>query len=447
MPDLAHTRPAALPHLAHADAGTPKPAMQWDVFCRVIDNHGDLGVCWRLACHLSGLGSAVRLWVDHATDLQWMAPNGHPGVQVLPWPIDNTLAWPGQAHPVPTGLEPPPATTNALTISSIAEASRAPLHGVIETFGCELPDTVQAALAAEHPAPVWINLEYLSAEAHVERLHGLPSPVMSGPARGLQKWFFYPGFTAQTGGLLHPLPPKTFATQQTDPKALDAASAPALTSTCSDANTDGISALCDPAPAGSAQGHAPKAALRVLLFCYEPASLHTWLTAWADGPRPIALSVCAGRASRAVQAWQAQRCVKGDGALRITHLPWVSQVAFDALLAQHDLNLVRGEDSWVRAIWAGQAFMWQIYPQGDGVHHTKLGAFLRRFKAPADLVQAHQAWNADSAQASPSLSVPQLNAWREWVREVRHGLLAQPDLAQQLTAFAAAKSAEPSPQG
>ncbi len=449
MPDLAHTRPAALPHLAHADAGTPKPAMQWDVFCRVIDNHGDLGVCWRLACHLAALGSAVRLWVDQATDLQWMAPHGHPGVQVLPWPIDN--AWPGQPHPLMTPLitplAQPPNVPTALTVSASEGSSPPMLHGVIEAFGCELPDMVKTALAAERPAPVWINLEYLSAEPHVERLHGLPSPVMSGPARGLQKWFFYPGFTVQTGGLLHPLPPKTLATQQTDPKALDAASAPALTSTLSNANADGISALCHTTLEGSDHDPDARPGLRVLLFCYEPASLPTWLTAWADGSQPIDLSVCAGRASRAVQAWQDQRASAGDGALRITHLPWVSQVTFDALLAQHDLNLVRGEDSWVRAIWAGQAFMWQIYPQGDGVHHTKLGAFLSLFKAPADLVQAHQAWNADSAQAPPSLSVPQLNAWREWVRGVRQGLLAQPDLAGQLTDFAAAKSAEPSPHG
>ena len=449
MPDLAHTRPAALPHLAHADAGTPKPAMQWDVFCRVIDNHGDLGVCWRLACHLAALGSAVRLWVDQATDLQWMAPHGHPGVQVLPWPIDN--AWPGQPHPLMTPLitplAQPPNVPTALTVSASEGSSPPMLHGVIEAFGCELPDMVKTALAAERPAPVWINLEYLSAEPHVERMHGLPSPVMSGPARGLQKWFFYPGFTVQTGGLLHPLPPKTLATQQTDPKALDAASAPALTSTLSNANADGISALCHTTLEGSDHDPDARPGLRVLLFCYEPASLPTWLTAWADGSQPIDLSVCAGRASRAVQAWQDQRASAGDGALRITHLPWVSQVTFDALLAQHDLNLVRGEDSWVRAIWAGQAFMWQIYPQGDGVHHTKLGAFLSLFKAPADLVQAHQAWNADSAQAPPSLSVPQLNAWREWVRGVRQGLLAQPDLAGQLTDFAAAKNAEPSPHG
>jgi uncharacterized repeat protein (TIGR03837 family) len=399
--------------------------MLWNVFCRVIDNHGDLGVCWRLAGHLAGLGHRVRLWVDQAQDLQWMAPQGHPGVQVLPWPHGVTFHWPNPLGPTMASMDPPESADQAHGTSAATAvlASSAQVHGVIEAFGCELPHAVQAALAAERPAPVWINLEYLSAEAHVERLHGLPSPVMSGPARGLQKWFFYPGFTTQTGGLLHPFPPETFATQQPDPKALD------------------------PALVGSTHDHDAQAALRVLLFCYEPASLPTWLTAWADGPQPIALSVCAGRASRAVQAWQAQRGTQGDGALRITHLPWVSQVAFDSLLAQHDLNFVRGEDSLVRALWAGQAFVWQIYPQDDGVHHAKLAAFLGALGAPASAVHAHLAWNANASQPLPSLDAAELQSWCAWVRGVRQGLLTQPDLAQQLTAFAATKRAEPSPQG
>ena len=51
----------------------------WDIFCKVIDNHGDLGVCWRLARQLAGLGEAVRLWVDDASALAWMAPEGCAG--------------------------------------------------------------------------------------------------------------------------------------------------------------------------------------------------------------------------------------------------------------------------------------------------------------------------------------------------------------------------------
>ncbi len=50
--------------------------------------------------------------------------------------------------------------------------------------------------------PCWLNLEYLSAEPHAARSHGLPSPQGSGPGAGLTKWFFHPGFTPDTGGLL-----------------------------------------------------------------------------------------------------------------------------------------------------------------------------------------------------------------------------------------------------
>lgn len=37
----------------------------WDVFCTVVDNFGDVGVCWRLARQLvKEHGMAVRLWLD-----------------------------------------------------------------------------------------------------------------------------------------------------------------------------------------------------------------------------------------------------------------------------------------------------------------------------------------------------------------------------------------------
>jgi len=384
MPDFTPTQTASRPNPAPS---APNPPLLWDVFCRVIDHHGDLGVCWRLACHLAARGQRVRLWVDKPDDLQWMAPSGPALVSVHPWPA------PADHWPTCTGP--------TRTVSTDRKHPTADMpHRVIEAFGCHLPDGVQAALARMPAPPVWINLEYLSAEPHVSRLHGLPSPVMSGPASGLQKWFFYPGFTAHTGGLLHPTAPGP-----TDPPS---------------------SAFSSP----------PATALRVLLFCYEPASLPAWLDAWADGGARVDLSVCAGRASPAVAAWQCQRGTAGSGALHIRYLPWVSQAAFDDLLAQHDLNLVRGEDSLVRAIWAGKPLVWQIYPQSDGVHHAKLAAFLHSMNAPPGVVQAHLAWNADTAQAPPTWDAQTLRTAGEWVRATRQCLLAQPDLAQQLIDFA-----------
>jgi len=143
--------------------------MLWDLFCRVIDNHGDIGVCWRLAADLAARGEALRLWVDDASALPWMAPDGAANVEVIAW--------------------------NAAT------AMREPGEVVIEAFGCDPPPAFVARMAARTPAPAWINLEYLSAEAYVERSHGLTSPQFSGPGAGLNKRFFYPGFSAATGGL------------------------------------------------------------------------------------------------------------------------------------------------------------------------------------------------------------------------------------------------------
>jgi len=157
--------------------------MRWDIFCRVIDNLGDIGVCWRLCADLAARGEQVRLWIDQPVALGWMAPGALEGT----WPGLEVLHW---TEPLPTGLlhAHPPADV------------------WIEAFGCDPAHECVLALADRvaqgEGAPVWINLEYMSAEPWVERSHRLPSPVMSGPLRGLSKWFFFPGFTPATGGLL-----------------------------------------------------------------------------------------------------------------------------------------------------------------------------------------------------------------------------------------------------
>lgn len=155
-------------------------SLQWDIFCKVIDNYGDIGVGWRLATDLASRGQQVRLWVDDASALAWMAPAGCEGVHVLPWAEPLNL--------LDAGFEQQPPDV------------------VIEAFGCEIaPEFIAACARIERTGgtkPVWINLEYLSAEGYVERCHAMASPVQSGPATGWIKWFYYPGFTEATGGLL-----------------------------------------------------------------------------------------------------------------------------------------------------------------------------------------------------------------------------------------------------
>jgi uncharacterized repeat protein (TIGR03837 family) len=346
--------------------------MRWDIFCKVIDNYGDIGVCWRLACDLASRGQAVRLFVDDASALAFMAPGGQPGVQVRDW-SSGRQATPGDV--------------------------------AIEAFGCELDAPYVDAMAAQArqgQAPAWVNLEYLSAEPYVERCHGLLSPVHSGEGAGLVKRFFYPGFTARTGGLLreHDLSQRQhdFDRQQW----LDSL------------------------------GLAGDAAERISLFCYEPPALPGLLQQLAARPAPTRLLVTPGRAAAAAKA--VLDAGLDPGPLAIDWLPPLTQQDYDHLLWACDLNFVRGEDSLVRALWAGKPLVWQIYPQDDGAHAPKLAAFLDWLQAPAELRSFHMAWNGLAAEPLPPLTPA---SWTAAAEAAKARLLLQDDLATQLIRFVA----------
>lgn len=344
--------------------------MRWDIFCKVIDNHGDAGVCWRVAAELAARGAQVRLWMDDSTMLAWMAPQGAPGVEVVPW------------------TEPAPDLQ--------------PGDVVVEAFGCDPPPAFVARMAAMAPAPVWLNLEYLSAEGYVERSHGLPSPVMSGPGAGLTKHFFYPGFTPRTGGLL---------------REQDLAARRARFDRAAWLGQWGI-------PAGPAEV--------ISLFCYEPAALPQLLDQLSARPVRTELLVTAGRASAALRQHEG----RVRGALRLHYLPLLSQREYDQLLWSCDLNFVRGEDSFVRGLLAGVPSVWQIYPQDDEAHHAKLLAFLGWLQPPADLRDFFLAWNGLTAGPLPALD---LAAWRATARQAFDRAQALPELASELQRFVAAR--------
>lgn len=362
-----------------------------DLFCRVIDNFGDIGVCWRLArCLARDQGWRVRLWVDVPDALARIKPHGaaEPGIEVRHWNDDPTTC-------VPAGC-------------------------VIEAFACDLPPAFVAAMAAQYPPPRWINLEYLSAEAWVESCHGLPS---HDPASGLTKHFFFPGFTARTGGLLreHDL------LAQRDAWLADTA-----------AQHHDLVRL----------GMAVDArALQISLFGYESASIATLVDALAAHARPVQLWVPEGRSLSLAGEMLGRPLRAGDivqrGALALHALAFMDQDDYDRLLWHCDLNIVRGEDSFVRAQWAARPMLWHIYPQDEGAHLAKLDAFLDRHmeglaaEVATRLRALHRAWNSTTP-------VP-MDAWRavfdDLPRLALHArqravtLAAQDDLATQLVMF------------
>lgn len=368
----------------------------WDVFCRVVDNFGDIGVCWRLAADLAQRGLSVRLWADDASALRWMAPLGAKGVEVMTWPVDASAAVPGD---MPGDV---------------------PGNVVVEAFGCTLPDDFRQRMEAAAQPPVWIELAYLSAEDYVERSHGLWAAQPAGPAGILghvRKRFFYPGFTTRTGGLLRE--PDLEQRQ----RSFNAA--------------DWL----------AAQGIGRRADERIVgLFCYEQTALPALLCDLAA--QPTLLLATAGHATRQLDTWVRDAPAIGTSQARlqrmpqprIAHLPLLAQPDFDHLLWASDVNFVRGEDSFVRAQWAGRPFVWQIYPQDDGAHLVKLEAFMDRFTADAEAPLARAIrnfWRAWNGNATSLPAWPEQAAWAALCRRWRAGLMAQEDLTSQLIRFAA----------
>ena len=330
----------------------PETRPRWDVFCNVVDNYGDIGVAWRLARQLTAeRGLAVRLFVDDLGALARIAPE-----------IDTTAS--GQRA----------GNVDVQRWNGAGgELAADPAHVIIEAFGCGLPATYLEKMVRRAVPPVWINLEYLSAEAWIEGCHGLAS---RHPTLPLTRHFFFPGFTAESGGLLRER--DLFARR--DAFRADASARSTLWQ---------MLGLGTTAPG----------ALVVSLFCYADAPLASLLDAWAQGGRPILCLVPDGVASAALERWSGSRVHAGRrllrGNLTLAGVPFVAQDDYDRLLWSCDINFVRGEDSFVRAQWAASPMIWQAYPQPENTHRLKHDAFLARYAAGL---------SPDSAMALRSLS-------------------------------------------
>lgn len=342
----------------------------WDIFCSVVDNYGDIGVTWRLARQLVAEHDlAVRLWVDDLTAFVRLCPEAdaraeqqwQEGVSVHHWPKD----WPEHWQP-----------------TDVADV-------IIEAFACRLPPAYEEAILERSPRPVWINLEYLSAEEWVSGCHGLPS-VQSN---GLRKFFFFPGFLPTTGGLLR------------EGNLIDSRKAFQQDNAARRTFLQGL-------------GVSPDDGARLIsVFAYENPGIGPWLEVLANGVQPTHLLVPEGRILGDIQGWLGSGAlhagsIEKRGSLTVQVLPFVRQEDYDRLLWSCDFNVVRGEDSFVRAQWAGRPLLWHIYEQDDDAHWAKLDAFLELYLAGLSPAAAQalscfwRAWNAgeDGSQSWQALA-------------------------------------------
>ncbi len=355
-----------------------------DIFCSVVDNFGDIGVCWRLSRQMACEHRLkTRLFVDDMSAFRAIVPEPNSSVEVVEW-RENLF---------------------------YAEAADI----VIEAFACDLPDHVVAAMVIHQS--VWIDLEYLSAEEWTAGCHAIPS---LHPSTGLKKTLFFPGFDTRTGGLI------------CENDLISRRNA-----FLNDKNAQNQWRMDHFIP------EIGENCLDISLFCYHTAPIDEFFAALAT-------------LNRRVRVFQFSRMDKvpvvTNGLLEIYNIPFVSQYDFDYALWTMDMNFVRGEDSFVRAQFAGKPFVWNIYVQDEDVHLDKLDAFLSTIKPFYDgeaferLANLHDLWNEGARNKAKDQKEHKGHAWQECLqsldgfglgaRKWAEYLVQQTDLATRLLTFA-----------
>ena len=365
------------------------------IFCNVIDNFGDIGVSLRLARVLHReLGWQVHLWTDDVSALRALCPD-LPDVPCVHQDI-HVRTWHSEAADMDTASVP---------------------DVVIETFACDLPENVLHIIRQNKP--LWLNWEYLSAEDSNERLHLMPSPQ-----EGVQKYFWFMGFSEKSGGLI----------RERDYRDAVRFNSEAMREW-----------LMLP------EKNAPE----WLLFGYRSDVWAKWLDMWQQVGSPITLLLAGTQIIDSLKQSGVipQNALQNDGdvfqttSVRLVKIPFVPQQDFDKLLHLADCAVIRGEDSFVRAQLAGKSFFWHIYPQDENVHLDKLHAFWDKahgFYTP-ETASAHRRLSDDlnggeALSATQRLECWQIlqqhqNDWRQGAEDWSRYLFEQPSAPEKLAAF------------
>lgn len=307
------------------------------LFCTVVDNYGDAGVCLRLARHYARKGAQTTLVIDKPELIDQMMPNwrSEPRLSVQITAPDLHDYFKGQSR------------------SGCSEGSGSGLGSgavesydltVIEAFQFDAPQDYRIALEELHASGATIQriaLDYLATEPWAASHQGLMSPDLD-VKRAL----------ADRGLTVDPTGPA--ATRQWFAPSFDGHGFPLIRSDFIEAS------------------EARRAHMRVRLGASRPDDFLVMAFGYPDAP------------------WEALK-----QALKRHGLPpgfkqavfWhpkgleLTQDEFDIALQACDLNFVRGEDSFVRAHWAAASrwqvpFVWQPYRQDGQAHADKLRAWL-----------------------------------------------------------------------
>lgn len=281
-----------------------------DIFCQVIDNYGDVGVAYRLAREFKRVypNKKLRFVINQIEELNLIRKSED--IEIILYK----------------------------DISKIENSADL----IIESFGCEIPkEYMDKALKN---AKLIINLEYFSAEKWVDDFH-LQESFLGG---NLKKYFFIPGLSEKSGGILLD---NEFLERK---KKVEANKEYYL-------EKFGIKEKYD---------------LIGSVFSYEK-NFDSLIEELKKLDKKVILLIL----SEKTQKNFIKYFDNGNNydKIKFVKLPFFTYDKYEELLALCDFNLVRGEDSFVRALLLGKPFLWHIYPQDENTHIKKLESFLEKY--------------------------------------------------------------------
>ena len=281
-----------------------------DIFCQVIDNYGDVGVAYRLAREFKRVypNKKLRFVINQTEELNLIRKSED--IEIILYK----------------------------DISKIENSADL----IIESFGCEIPKKYMDK--ALKNSKLIINLEYFSAEKWVDDFH-LQESFLGG---NLKKYFFIPGLSEKSGGILLD---NEFLERK---KKVEANKEYYL-------EKFGIKEKYD---------------LMGSIFSYEK-NFDSLIEELKKLGKKIILLVL----SEKTQKNFIKYFDNGNNydKIKFVKLPFFTYDKYEELLALCDFNLVRGEDSFVRALLLGKPFLWHIYPQDENTHIEKLESFLEKY--------------------------------------------------------------------
>ena len=281
-----------------------------DIFCQVIDNYGDVGVAYRLAREFKRVypNKKLRFVINKTEELNLIRKSED--IEIILYK----------------------------DISKIENSADL----IIESFGCEIPKKYMHK--ALKNSKLIINLEYFSAEKWVDDFH-LQESFLGG---NLKKYFFIPGLSEKSGGILLD---NEFLERK---KKVEANKEYYLKKFGIKEKYDLIGSVFSyEKNFGSLIEELKKLGKKIILLMLSEKTQKNFIKYFDNG--------------------------NNYDKIKFVKLPFFTYDKYEELLALCDFNLVRGEDSFVRALLLGKPFLWHIYPQDENTHIKKLESFLEKY--------------------------------------------------------------------